>query len=331
MATSKSLEWLNSNLSRAYPLDDTTGGSENTLPSQLLTGATIVHNCAEITDLYISSIEVTDVGWAISLAFTARLNTGSSPANYTVSRIISVPFNSAMGAEVRFTRYADETSAVVLAGSFTIGVATAVSGLPFVTNFALEDTKLSDLTIVSLYNIGVIDPGTGGSNSPITEGNTVLKVGDVYLSGEVELIAGEGIEFIVDRNTLEIINTKYSIPEENLEIVNDQSLLQQLLEVYGRPVVSINGVKPNEETGDISIAYPKSAEDSVGFAVNVEDATTGRISITLTPDPCVDAAAIDRIIQNLSQLNIRAGLLDTGIKTVDTAINNVATQLTRLS
>lgn len=319
MADTYAQEWLNANLSRSYPLADEVGGQTNTLPCTLLVDCRLIHDCYDLYDAYISRLEVSEVGWTASLTFTAVQNDGDTPAEYTADRLIAVPYDTERNGKVPFNQSIG-TTGISIAGSFTIGKATAVDSLPNSNEYTLADTKLSPAVITSISGLCI----------------KAIKVGDELFSGVVELVAGDGIELetSVDEDTkvttINITNTKYSLPEANQEITDDEGLAERLVAIYGPPITSINGVRP-DTNGNIGIVYPKAESDGVSYAIITEGIGAGRLALTLTPDPCVDKGAITTIIGNLSQLNLRADKLDTGIKELDTAINTVATQMTRLS
>lgn len=319
MANTYAQEWLNANLSRSYPLADEVGGQANTLPCTLLVDCRLIHDCYDLYDAYISRLEVSEVGWTASLTFTAVQNEGDTPAEYTADRLIAVPYDTERNGKVPFNQSIG-TTGISIAGSFTIGKATAVDSLPNSNVYTSADTKLSPAVITSISGLCI----------------KAIKVGDELFSGVVELVAGDGIELetSVDADTkvttINITNTKYSLPEDNLDITTDEDLAERLVDTYGPPITSINWVSPVD--GNIDIVYPTQSTESDGVSfVVVDDIGAGRLALTLTPDPCVDKEAITTLIGNLSQLNLRADKLDTGIKELDTAINTVATQMTRLS
>lgn len=320
MSNAQSIEWLNANLSRSYPLADEVGGQPNTLPCSLLVDCRLIHDCYALYDAYISLLEVSEVGWTASLTFTAIQNEGDAAAEHTAERLIAVPYDTERNGKVTFNQSIG-TTGISIAGSFTIGEATAVASLRSANSYTLDDTKLSPAVITSISGLCI----------------KAIKVGDELFSGVVELVAGDGIklETHVDETTkvttINITNTKYSLPVQNQEITNDDQLVDSLVDRYGIPITSINGVRPNEK-GNIDIVYPSESATSDGVSFVVVDGTgAGRLALTLTPDPCVDKDAINTLIGNLDQLNLRADKLDTGIKELDTAINTIATQMTRLS
>jgi hypothetical protein len=318
MAHTYAQEWLNANLSRSYPLADEVGGQTNTLPCTLLVDCRLIHDCHALYDAYISKLEVSEVGWIASLTFTAVQNDGDSPTEYTADRLIAVPYDTERNGKISFNQSIG-TTGISIAGSVIIGKATAVAGLPSSNIYTLADTKLSPAVITSISGLCI----------------KAIKVGDELFSGVVELVAGDGIELetSVDEatkvTTINITNTKYSPPEANQEITGDAALAKRLVALYGPPITSINGVTPDE--GNIEISYPTASDDGVSLGVVVDNTGVGRLALTLTPDPCIDKEAITTLIGNLSQLNFRADKLDTGIKELDTAINTIATQMTRLS
>lgn len=307
-----SMEWLNANLSRAYPLDDSTGGAEGTLPSSLLVDAKILYDSVEIYDAYISHVSITEVGWTLSISCMYRSTDGTEqPAVF--NDLVAVPYDTERNGVVKFAGAVD---GVAISGSITVGDATAIAHWSPETDLDISNGRLAVPVLVHMDELCV----------------TAIKVGNTVLSGTVELVAGPGISFTVDEstNTLVIENYNYAIPEGNLDVVDDNSLIDNLVSRYGRPITSINGVAPGN-LGDISFLVPVTEAEDTDYHIAVDSAGPGTVSLKLHVDPTVDAGVIDSLSEGLEQLNERASRLDTGIKEVDTAINGVATQLTRLS
>lgn len=303
-----SKEWLNANQAKAYPLKSETGGVAGTLPCDLLTAATILVEDPAIRQIWISGIMVTDLSWSLSLKVATQNNTTINfPDIVTVSR------NSEQYSVAKFTA---ANGGVCLCGSFTVGNPDAVSKLP------------SGMSVLSLEQ-GELDPSTISDISGLVLMG--IRVGDTLLTGEIELVAEDGIELVFDETTnkLTIVNTKYSIPSENLEITSDTELLDQIQSTYGKVITTINGVEP-DAAGDIKLVLPTTeADDRIYIAA--EPLSDGALTLSITKDPYVSIKSIETLAQNLEQLSIRAAKIDSSIKEADAAINSISTQMTRLS
>lgn len=302
-------EWLDSNRSKAYPLADTTGGEPGTLPPSLLVDACILSDTPDVRDVYISKIEVSDVGWMLSI--TAYYPGGVA----TFDRVISVAFSSSKNSEAK-NLVSSPNGDLNLAVSFTIGDPAAVRDWPAVNKLSLTNGLLSPSTVHDIAGMFI----------------TSIRVGSSVLTGSIELIAGDGIDLTVSENKgtgwqIEIANKKYSVPTDNTSITSDDSLLTQITSTYGTPVTTINGVPPSN--GNINIATPESESSDTQYVVPTSTGT-GTISLSLSKNPNVDLSTIENLAENLEQLSLRAIRLDEGVKALDRGLNALATQMTRL-
>lgn len=310
MAGILSKEWLNDNLSKAYPLADNTGGSASTLPPSLLVDGVVIAETPGVVSARISSLKVSDTVWSMSLLVTYR-NTQQvdTPVNY--EDIITVSLDSDKNTVAKFLKSVDGKT---ISGSFTIGCPDAVADWPAITYFLNSDTGLHPSVIHELTDLFL----------------TGIKVGDTVLTGEIELIAGDGIELSVDENTngIRITNTKYAV--DNTIIYDDQSLLDAVVARYGAPIRSISGVLPDAD-GNINIVVPaeySAVDEYVSIAASNSEA--GVLTIALAKDPCLNINDIQVAVDNLDALNERAAKLDAGVKALDSALNRLATQMSRM-
>ena len=319
MAHVASLEWLNANLSRAYPFDTSTGGASKALPSQFLVNGCVLYDCAAISDeavvsrAYISTVSCSDTG--VTLSLTCELSTGNK-VNF--DSLLFISYGADRNSTIKFLA---ESSGMSLSGSFTVGDATTMKSRPI----------LSELSIAE----GLLDPGVVHDISGLYV--SAIKVGGTYLSGEVELVAGEGIEFETEQTSsggkLIISNTRYQLPQENLVIRSDADLLAEALEIYGEPIRSINSSIFPDESGNISIVTPSETSEGTEGTEDIVVGTVGEGTITLMlkKDPCVEDGTIEKLSEQIQSLNERCSILNAAQINLDNAVNGVATQLTRLT
>lgn len=311
--SAQSREWLNANMSRAYPFDDRTGGAVGALPGPALVDGFILTTGFEIAawDFYISSVDNT--GSSVLLSITAERGNDSVVFKDAVAIHEIADF-----AVIEFSAYKDSYT---ICGSFTVGLASVLRAIPSNTSLSIESAKIAPHIIHRVDDLCV----------------TGIRVGDTVLTGEVTLSAGDGIELVpnINSNTIEISALNYQPPAANLEVVNDATLVAELVELYGRPVLSVAGVVPDGD-GDIHIqGATESAVNSnvrnVDYVVPEPGATgSGVLYLKLDRDPMLDKDYIDTITNNLTQLDARVGKVDSTITAVDKVVASVATQMTRL-
>ena len=299
-------EFYNANASKAYPLDQSTGGVPGTLPCGLLVDAYLLVDGedAEEYEAYISSIEVSSTGFTLSLS----VSTGNR--TYSFERVLYCAFINPRNTEISFIAADGDIS---VAGAFTIGDPTLIRDWPPETELTEAQTLLSPLVIKNVNGLFI----------------TSLIVGDtVVTGGPVELVAGDGIELSVTGSTITISNTRYSL--NGGTVSTSAELVSEAVAIYGEPVRSINGVAP-DDNGNISIVVPVTeTSDRYYIQPSNEASGTGSITIAINRDPCVENDTVDALMQNISELNTRASRLDDGIKALDNGINAITIQLTRL-
>jgi hypothetical protein len=303
-----------------------------------LVDACLLYDCDGIGEgvvidyAWVHSITVTEVGSVLGVSCKASNNTV-----YIFDELLFISFGSERNATIKFI---SETSGLSISGSVIVGDPTAVKGLP---NYRDMDEDCGLFSPAVLHDISGLYV-------------TAIKIGDSYLSGEVELVAGDGIEFAIESTStsshkLTISNTRYTLDADNTKITDDE-LLEAAIEDFGKPILTINGIAPDAK-GNISIVSPEpgstvftapasggSTEPESGVCTKVEagddfiivgNVGAGTITLELKKDPCVEDDTIDELTANVSELNARCARINSSQLTLDNAVNNIATQLTRLS
>ena len=313
MAGIFSVEWLNANMSKAYPFDDTVGGSPEALPSDLLVDGLIISESPNIASAFVSNVFVGDTGWGLGITVTYR-ESATETVEVIFNKLIYVPFNAQQFTAVDFDNTVDGYH---ISGSFTIGNADSIANWPADSSLTSESGELSPAIIHAL-------------SGDFIRG---IQVGDVTLTGEIELVAGDGIELVVDQdtNSIKIVNTKYQLNDStDLKITGDKELLAAITSQYGTPIRTICGVLP-DDGGNIDIKVPTDLDGSTFVSVERVNSDAGTIVLGLDPNPKLYMSDIEVVVDNLAALNDRASILDAGIKSLDSAINRLATQMTRLA
>lgn len=310
-------EWLNSNQHRAYPLDESTAGGG--IPTPLLVDALfLVSPNIDRTDVYVSRIQKDGTNIHISISWLVK-ETESTNKTESANKIsVVIPLSTTMGTHVPIL-YNDEQCAIY--GELVIGDVRCVDPLQTIT------------TIDSAH--GKFFPGCVHAREDSLLG---IKVDDAIYTGVVTLVAGDGIDIEVDTDsdggtTITISSTPYKVPVDNTIITTDQELLDEAIKMYGEPVRTICGTAP-DDAGNIVIAAPKSGGDSEQY-VTATNAGTGAISLTIANDTtdttCTDdSAMIESIMQNLSNLNNRAGDQHEMLLGLEDAVSNLSLQISRI-
>ena len=154
---------------------------------------------------------------------------------------------------------------------------------------------------------------------------TGIQIGNETLTGIVNLVAGEGIDIAVNGNTITISCVGAQLPPENQIIVSDPDILTNITETYGVPITSINGVSITEG-GEWTLAV----KQDEGLTVSVDN-TAHCITINNPlAKACCTADQISVLASNIGSLNERVGAIQSFQNQLETGMNILSTQLTRL-
>lgn len=327
-------EWVTANLSRAYPLDDSTGGLTGTLPCRLLADAfVLIYGDVEETtaSLYISKVTTSSTEIVFELA--GKFN--GVPVEF--GPVATFDRACAIGTPVSFELSTDD---VIVTGKFVAGDLRSGDDIPA--------SLVLSATTGSLFR---------GCYRVAPRGLHGIKVDDVVYTGIVELVAGDGVDIDVTTTkdpdgqsitTLVFSVPDYNIPLDNDKIINDSTLMKEAIKEYGEPIRSINFVVPDKE-GNINIV----ADEQSTTTATIEDETDeeddgsikdvkmqlavtelgpGTIQVTLTrPQECESTEILQSLLTMIQQLNQRANTLDTAITEIDKAQANLASRLTGLA
>ena len=294
------LDWLNENAHRYYPFDPPAG---NNVPTALildfgLLATTNLPNNSGSNTTYISQI-VTD---GTQVRFYLSANIGGSVTDFGC--IAAVDVNATIGLRTDF-KYAAQN--FVLEGYIITGDLSVTAKMPAVTAL--------DASTGKIYT---------GCIQHMSQWLTGIRVGDQTLSGIVTLVAGPGISFSVSGNTVTILCTGAQLPVDNAIIIDDLTLRQSIEDEHGTPITQICGQTFSNGNWVIT------TDPDEGLEVTA-DSNTHSISIkNLNAVACCTQDDIATLVDNISALNDRVGVLDQFLKQIETNVNIISVQASRL-
>ena len=301
-------EFLNENIHRSYPFEN-----QNAVPTALIVDFGIIatesvpNNSDNTGTTYINRIVTDGVTVQVGLGF----DSGGSTTDLGFIATVEVDKGLYQTKRFQLAGTADG-SGVVIEGFIVFGDLSIVTSMPPVTTL--------DATTGKIY---------AGCIQTMTKWLAGFKVGDVTLSGVVELVGGDGVEITADmmNNKINVSCTGAQSPVGNSVIVDDQTLLSELTARYGTPITTINVSRSGTNAGgDWQIVSDQ------GDVLAIEaDSTTKSITIKdVSATPCCTDTNLQTLINNIASLNTRAGLLEEAQTQLETNINTVGTQLLRL-
>ena len=105
-------------------------------------------------------------------------------------------------------------------------------------------------------------------------------------------------------------------------ITNREELLEEIIDVYGQPMISINGVYA---TGDGDFTIEPGDE-----CITVSGIQHG-VSISATcGEPCCDQSVLADLTGNIQALNSKASRIDSFLKSTAAAVNALSNELAYL-
>lgn len=299
-------EWLDANKSRAYPFDESCADSPNRIPSEVFTDAFFSVNGIGSESLYVSKVVLGQT------SFQVYIRTES----VDIGLLADIPYDTPERTQLSVDYDAGDN--VSISGLLVVGDVTAIKSMMPVTDMTISDGKF--------FN--------GCVRSFVTEGVSGIKVGDNIYRGVVNLVPGPGVSFDVDQTPEETKITIRAlgrqIPEDNLIIVSDKTLLEEISNIYGSPVTSINGVSPDYR-GNIILAYPNGSSQGGGFSPFPAEVGSIVLQDSSGAVASCESTLVDTIMSNISELNERAARQAETTTAIDTANNVMSVSLSRMS
>lgn len=304
-------EFLDSNIHRCYPLDTSTITAAKTPSTAMLVDALVVCTGAV-------NPSALAIGKAVFSSSSVKLALYYN--NTILGYIADIPYDTSFGTVVKFHIVTTDPLGSVT-GKLTIG----------------------DLT--DALDTGVVEYGYAGgkfyTGCCITlsdiDGIHGIQVGNTLLTGIITFKEGSGItltpKIINGQACIEISANDLKDITNASHIFNDDSLVEAAVNAYGTPIRSINGVYPVAENsaggnaGNISIQAP-----SDSTCLNIEGQPgTGVITISnQCSEPCCGKEELKVVVDNIGVLNTTVARIEAFQKSLDTSLNTLSTQLTRL-
>lgn len=174
---------------------------------------------------------------------------------------------------------------------------------------------------------------------PMTKWVSGIQVGNTVLTGLVTVEPGDGVTLTpdTDTNSIRISCIGAALPLENGVIVDDNTLLNRITDLYGIPITSINGVPiagndPTIVNGNLSGGgvWTIAVADDEGLAVTADNNThTITISNPAGAAACCTDDQISMLASNIASLNDRVMTVQSFLTQLETGMNIISTELTR--
>lgn len=302
-------EFLNDNAHRAYPFNASV--NDNGVPPALILDLGIIAteelpNNSDSTDnnnvTYISKI-VTD---GVHIRFYMSALIGGVPVDFGC--VATADASASPYSRIELATVVNSSYNIIFEGFIVLGDLSLLTKLPPVITL--------DAAAGRIYT---------GCIQHMTQWVAGLNVNGQILSGIVTLEAGPGVDFEVDLTTNTVkIGCSGAIPPENSIIIDDTTLLREITNLYGTPISTINSVAVNGGDWTISTA------EGDGLSVEINNDAH---SITITnelAEACCGKEDIEYIVNNISALNERVGILQAFHTQLETNLNSLSAQMTKL-
>jgi predicted nuclease of predicted toxin-antitoxin system len=303
-------EFLDSNLTRVYPLQDSSSGKDISgdfvIPESFMSDMRL-HTTRADGYFYISNIAVYSYVVTVEISFQPdsgdALVVGSF-LNINISSEIneqSVAFTPTTQDDVNF-RDLEGTVGVLYIGS--CGDLKSYKGL---WNFSSENTKILDSLVLT---------------TPVAVRS--LSVGDRTLSGNIILEEGAGVtlstEYDSDTDTSTITISATETASDEIVLSSDSDIISALAARFGQPLVSINNVTP-DSVGNLTLQ----GSDCVDI---FPDGENNLVIENPCGKPCCDEETfLDPVYRALNQLNAKKALTATTLDTVESVLKDVVSSL----
>jgi hypothetical protein len=308
-------EWLDQNAHRQFPLDDAASGIDSTgyfsLPQSLLVDIFICAPLSANPDKFFLSQVVVRTRF-IDLTFSYVKPDATIIKVATVSSIpADAGRNSTFTLEPVQHTLADERPFNLLTGVVVIGSCEPSIQYPGQWSFSYTTGKI----ISARVSLGLSVVQSISDGSDIFSGNIVLKEGtNVRLTPSYD----PG----TDTTTITISANLGSTDALADPLVDDQSLLRNLISTYGRPIATINGI---------------SSDSNFNFQIVPQDCTQvntpAPFGIAISnpcSKPCCDKSMLDTAYTTLSDLNLRYARMESYYETLSRNLNDLQARLVAL-
>jgi hypothetical protein len=301
-------EFLNDNMHRSFPLDDTATGVDTTasfqMPQSLMVDMILnVPYSADVTKFFVSNVVFRRYSLDISVGYDkggATITVGTF-ANIPVDQLANTLYyisalNQPLVADSEFEQ---------LNGAVIIGRTEEAVKYPGSWTFLPATGKI----ISTCINRGLV-------------GVRQIKVGDEVFTGKVALKEGNNVTLT---STFDPVNneTVIQIAATNnlnsaISIASDADIIAALVANYGRPVTTINNIKP-----DVSGNFKVQGLDCTTIAT-----AAGLVTINNPcAKPCCDTTYLTGAYEGLADLNSRYGRILEFYNNLSSVLNDMQNQL----
>lgn len=298
-------EWSDENSHRQFPLLDSASGKDVTgdfaIPQTLMVDMILaVPPGSDITKFYVKSIIARRLFIDIEIGY-------DDGGALTVGWVRNIPHDSGRNATYYVEAVTQDTFSAfeVLTGAIVIGDPKPTVELPGVFQFSPANTYIHPSRVME---------GVAAVRS--------IQVGSNILTGDLILQEGDNVTLAVDLGTNTItVNAVVNDEDTGTVIGNDADIIDELVNRYGQPIISINGQSPDSE-GDFSV---------VGADCTVIQTVNAGLSIgNPCAEPCCDKSTLSDVYAVLSQLNLRYAVLESYYQSIGLNINQMQARLVGL-
>lgn len=308
-------EFQELNLHRNYPMTDASSTVDQfrniPIPTELIADfqLSVPEHTKALGIFYISKLNVRSVTCDIEISYQKTLDSSQV--------IIGHFFNIATDRSM-FTTYAlssqkqsliDNEYFEDITGSVTIGYALGSIMIPGSYEYLPTDTQL----LFSTIHEGLLQL-------------RYIEVDSKRYTGNVVLAEGEGITLGIiedsETNTTTITVNQDSDVSSDLILNSDADILKALLDMYGRPITTINGAKPNQQ-GNLNIVGDT--------CVTVSDISQGNLTISNPcAVPCCDPTDFSEdAYAALNTLNVRTSKIVSFLTKIENNLTSLKADVDR--
>ena len=297
-------EFVDDNMYKRYPMIEDTGTPESGVPIpdsfMVDTHITVCTTDRALEDSYKFSVYISKVTVYTDYVYVyfSDIKTSSLIAKSEAIPITLTEKDSISDRTISIM----PTGNIAINGSLIVGTCRDIKKLQGVHNYEPE--------------YGMLFPGCVSVSPDYVSG---IQVGDQIATGLVTLKAGKNIDiqYDADSNTIEI-----SIKRDNDDntITNDAELIDYIKSTYGNPIISINGIQPDNK-GNITI------EPTDCFMV-LTDPTNSSITFY---NPCAPACAsydfLDDTLDRIKDLNGNVAVLKSFYDSVSNTLAQMGVRI----
>ena len=312
-------EFADLNLHRVYPLTDESGGKDTTdtfvLPTALITD---IYLCApnlpqvDKTKFFIQNILIRRFFIDITLGYLDPAV--NRPLGVFKNISTTAPLHTSYDFVPSEQQTSDQfTPLFHMTGQITIGDPAEAIGLLGSWSFSQADPEHSTFITSTRVAKGLLNVQYISINDRLFTGNVRLReVTNIDLDVDQRVVDGE-LETVITLNASLAAGS-------TLQLANDEDVLNALIDRFGRPVRTINGMVPDSERN---------------FSLLGADCTTvdpsGDHGVTISnpcANPCCDEDVnINNILDSISNLNLRYAQLKSFYDAASATLNNQQNKL----